>query len=73
MRLAPLSRSDLIRRLRGFGWTGPLAGGRHQFMVKGSRQLIIPNPHNRADIGINLLKLILDEAGITRDEWLKPH
>jgi len=28
----------------------------------------IPNPHRR-DIGLGLLKLILAEAGITRDEW----
>ena len=72
MRLAPISRSDLIRRLRSFGWTGPHAGGRHQFMVKGQHQLTIPNPHGRSDIGVNLLKLILSEAGISRDEWLKP-
>jgi hypothetical protein len=39
-------------------------------MVKGSIQLAVPNPHQGAEIGVNLLKLILKEAGITRDEWL---
>lgn len=73
MRLTPISRSDLVRRLRARGWDGPHAGGRHQFMVKGELQLTIPNPHGSREIGVNLLKVILDEAGISRDEWLKPH
>ncbi|WP_395734664.1 type II toxin-antitoxin system HicA family toxin [Prosthecobacter sp.] len=71
MRLAPISRAQLIKRLRALGWDGPYAGGKHQHMVKGLVQLTIPNPHGGSDIGINLLKLILDEAGISRQEWLK--
>jgi hypothetical protein len=38
-------------------------------MIKGPVQLTIPNPHGRGDIGVNLLKLILKEAGITRNQW----
>jgi hypothetical protein len=34
-------------------------------MVKGPVQLTIPNPHGSGEIGVNLLKLILKEAGIT--------
>lgn len=70
MRLSPLSRSDLIRRLRSAGWQGPISGGKHQFMAKEKILLTIPNLH-RGDIGPNLLKTILDEAGISRDEWFK--
>jgi len=70
MRLAPLSRSELIKRLRALGWEGPLAGTKHQHMVKGDLQLTIPNPHRR-DIGVNLLKILLKEAGISREEWLR--
>ncbi len=40
-------------------------------MIKGNIQLTMPNPHRRKDIGLKLLKLLLDEAGISRDEWLK--
>ena len=69
MRLSPVSRSELIRRLRMLDWEGPFAGGKHQFMIKGPVQLTIPNPHGRGEIGVNLLKLILKEAGITRNEW----
>jgi predicted RNA binding protein YcfA (HicA-like mRNA interferase family) len=70
MRLSPVTRSDLIKRLRALGWEGPIAGRKHQHMVKGEVQLTIPNPH-RGDIGVNLLAIILKEAGVSRDEWLK--
>lgn len=67
-RLVPVSRRDLIRRLVRLGFDGPFSGGRHQFMVRNDRRLILPNPH-RSDIGIELLKRILEEAGVTREEW----
>jgi predicted RNA binding protein YcfA (HicA-like mRNA interferase family) len=70
MRLSPVTRSDLIKCLRALGWEGPIAGRKHQHMVKGEVQLTIPNPH-RGDIGVNLLAIILKEAGVSRDEWLK--
>ena len=60
----------MIRRLRSLGWSGPYAGAKHQHMAKGSVQLTIPNPHGGKEIGVNLLKLILNEAEISRDEWL---
>lgn len=69
-RLTPVSHSELIHRLRILGWNGPYAGGKHQIMTKGQIQLTVPNPHHRKDIGVNLLKLVLDEAGISRAEWL---
>lgn len=70
MRLTPISRSDLVRRLRTLGWTGPYPGGRHHYMVKGPVQLTIPNPHGGREIGVNLLKIVLGEAGISREDWL---
>lgn len=70
MRLTPVNRQDLIRRLRDLGWSGPYSGAKHQHMIKGNVQLTIPNPHGGREIGVNLLKLILNEAGISRDEWL---
>ena len=71
MRLSPVSRNELIKRLRAMGWEGPFAGGRHSHMVKGEIQVSIPNPHGSDDIGVNLLKLILSQAGISREEWLR--
>ena len=67
-RLTPVSRRELVRRLLRLGFDGPYAGGRHEFVVRHDRRLILPNPH-RGDIGVALLSRILDEAGISREEW----
>jgi len=66
----PISRRDLIRGLRDLGFTGPFTGtGKHpEYMTRGERLLRLPNPH-RGDIGTNLLARLLDQGGITRDEW----
>ena len=66
----PIRRSDLIRALKRLGLTGPFAGGRHEFMVRGSLKLRIPNPH-QGDISKGLLAEILRQADISRDEWEK--
>jgi len=67
-RLSPVSRRDLIRRLRGVGFEGPYVGGRHEFMLRGPRRFILPNPH-RGDISVDLLARLLRQAGVTREEW----
>jgi len=64
----PISRKDLVRRLRKLGFDGPFSGGKHQFMVKDDMTLTIPNPH-KGDIGRELLSRILRQAGISRKEW----
>ncbi|MGC8960587.1 MAG: type II toxin-antitoxin system HicA family toxin [Chloroflexia bacterium] len=66
--LHPVSRRDLIRRLRSLGFEGPYAGGRHEFMVRGDVRLILPNPH-RGTIGVALLSRILRQAGVSLEEW----
>jgi predicted RNA binding protein YcfA (HicA-like mRNA interferase family) len=66
--LHPISRSDLIKLLRLAGFSGPESGGKHQFLIKGSLKLVIPNPH-QGDIGVALLSRILKQAGISRDDW----
>lgn len=66
----PTSRRKLIEGLRALGFDGPYTGtGDHpEFMVKGTLQIKLPNPH-RGDIGRPLLGAILKQAGITREEW----
>ncbi len=66
--LGPISRRDLVRRLRRLGFEGPYSGGKHQFMVRGELTLRVPNPH-RSDVGKELLSRILRQAGIDREEW----
>jgi predicted RNA binding protein YcfA (HicA-like mRNA interferase family) len=64
----PIKRRALIDTLRQLGFHGPFAGGKHQFMARGSLRVRVPNPH-QADIGRALLAKILREADISRDEW----
>lgn len=64
----PVKRRELLRRLRQLGFVGPYSGGKHEFMVKGTLRVRVPNPH-RSDIGKSLLRQILREAGIDREEW----
>jgi len=67
-RFGPIKRRELVQCLRQLGFHGPFTGGKHQFMAKGSLRVRIRNPH-REDIGQNLLRQILREAGIEISEW----
>jgi len=64
----PISRRELIRRFRHLGFTGPVEGAKHAFMVKGELKVRIPNPH-RSDIDISLLREILRQADINWTDW----
>lgn len=64
----PINRRRLVAVLRAAGFDGPFAGGRHEFMLKGTQRVIPPNPH-AGYIGRALLARILDQADISRDEW----
>lgn len=67
----PISRKELIRKFRSLGFTGPYSGGRHQFMVKEELKMRVPNPHQAGEISDSLLREILRQAGISKDEWEK--
>lgn len=65
----PVSRREVIRKFRALGWEGPFSGGKHSFMIEGTRKVRIPNPHG-SDIDWSLMKRILLQAGIDSAEWL---
>lgn len=67
-KLSPISQRALIERLRQLGFDGPYSGGKHLLMVRDSLRLAIPNPHG-ADVGVDLLRRILKQAGVSREEW----
>lgn len=66
----PIAWRDFVRSLQVAGFEGPYPGKRHPFMLRGGLKLILPNPH-RSDIGTKLLRDVLKQAGISRDEWEK--
>jgi len=67
-RFGPIKRRELVACLRRLGFSGPFAGGKHEFMQRGDLSITIPNPH-RGDIGPNLLARLLRQAGIERSLW----
>ena len=54
--------------LLSLGFDGPFSGGRHEFLVRNNRRLILPNPH-RGDVSADLLARLLKQADISREEW----
>jgi predicted RNA binding protein YcfA (HicA-like mRNA interferase family) len=68
-RLIPVSRRQLITKMKKLGFEGPFCGGKHFFMSHEERDITIPNPH-KTDISVDLLQRILKQAGIPRREWL---
>ena len=70
-RLTPLKSREVIRKLRRLGYDGPILGGRHVRMVHPQSGQIIPIPvHGSKDISVGLIREIIRQVGITRDEWL---
>jgi hypothetical protein len=65
-RFGPVKRSDLIAAFRALEFTGPHPGTRHAFMQRDNVRVRIPNQDiNDRD----LLREILKQAGVSRDEW----
>ncbi len=69
-KLTPTSWSNLVKKLKQFGFDGPYRGGKHPYMVKGDLVLTLPNPH-RKEISVDLLVRILRQANIDRNRWIE--
>jgi predicted RNA binding protein YcfA (HicA-like mRNA interferase family) len=67
--LGPVSRRELVRKLKGLGFEGPFPGGKHQWMRRAKLRVTIPNPHAGA-LDPGLIRRILRQADITLEEWL---
>lgn len=64
----PVSWDELCKKLSQLGFEGPFQGGKHPYMIKDDLVLTIPNPHKK-DISVDLLKRILKQAGVSREDW----
>ena len=47
----PISRKELISKLKALGFEGPFRATRHQYLIKGNYKIFIPSPHGGKDIG----------------------
>jgi len=68
-KIHPISRTKLIKKLGTLGFEGPFGGGKQSYMKTRGKMIIIPNPH-RGDIGVKLVKKILNQIKISEDDWL---
>lgn len=66
--LNPVSRRELVRKMKALDFEGPFPGGKHQWMRRGGLRVTIPNLHS-GEIDPGLIRRILRQAGITLDEW----
>lgn len=66
--LKPLSRRELIRKLKRAGFGGPFSGSRHQYMIYGKLRIFIPNPHG-GDIGLKIIKRIVADIDISEEDF----
>jgi predicted RNA binding protein YcfA (HicA-like mRNA interferase family) len=69
-KLTNVSWNELVKRERKLGFEGPyLSSGPHPyFLKKGDLIVDLPNPHKQ-DIGVGLLKKVLKQAEVSREEW----
>ncbi len=69
-KLGPIKRRQLVKYLRQQGFDGPYGrGSNHDIMIKGNHTITIPNPHGSREIGKELLRKVIRQAGISEKEW----
>ncbi|MBI5221086.1 MAG: type II toxin-antitoxin system HicA family toxin [Candidatus Liptonbacteria bacterium] len=68
-KLCPVAWREFVRKMKRSGFDGPNQEGKHPYLVRGGLVLTIPNRHD-GDISVDLLKRILKQVGISREEWL---
>ena len=69
-KLTPLKSREVIEKLRKLGFEGPFPGGRHSRMVNLKTGQIVPIPIHSKEIGVGLIREIIRQVGVSRDEWL---
>jgi len=69
--LSPVPRRILIKKLKAVGFSGPHAGGRHEYMKRNHEKIFIPNPHG-GDIGLPIIKKIVRQINISNQEFTNP-
>lgn len=73
-KLGPIKHKQLVKHLRELGFEGPYRRGKHSphgAMIKGTHTITVPNKHGSGEIGPELLKKVLRQAGISIDVWEK--
>ncbi len=71
MKLKPLHRKDLIRKLKNLWFEWPFTWGKHEYLKnKNNFKIIIPNTHSWKDIPIPIIKAIIKQLWIEVKDFL---
>ena len=68
--LTPLKSREVTQKLRELGFEEPFPGGRHSRMVNLETGQIVPIPIHSKEVSRGLIREIIWQAGISRDEWI---
>lgn len=67
----PVKYRVLLGRLKRAGCAGPFSGGKHPYFMRGRLKIIIPNSHRTDEIGSKTVKRIIEDLGISVEEFEK--
>ena len=70
-KISPISRADLISKLKSMGFEGPFRATTHQYMIKGRHKIFIPNPHGGKDIVSAALRHRIHRTQLIRNQGTK--
>jgi predicted RNA binding protein YcfA (HicA-like mRNA interferase family) len=71
-KLAPLKPEEVVRKRRKLGFSGPIPGGKHVRMYHPESGKIIPIPmYKGKDVSTGVIREVINELEISREEWLK--
>ena len=70
MRLVPLHRKELIKKIKKLWFEWPLIWWNHNYLIKDNFKIIIPNTHSWKDIPIPIISAIIKQLWITREIFI---
>jgi predicted RNA binding protein YcfA (HicA-like mRNA interferase family) len=72
MRLIPLHRKDLIKKIKKLWFNWPYTWWNHEYLVNNDNfKIIIPNTHSWKDIPTQIISAIIKQLWITRKDFLE--
>ncbi len=71
MKLKPLHRKQLIKKLKKLWFKWPFIWWKHEYLRKDNFKIIIPNTHSGRDIPVPIIKAIINQLWIDNDFFIK--
>jgi predicted RNA binding protein YcfA (HicA-like mRNA interferase family) len=72
MKLKPLHRKELIRKIKKLGFDGPFIWGNHDYLInKNNFKIVIPNTHSWKDIPVPIISAIIKQLNVSRNIFIE--